>query len=179
MKRTFLVVFGLGLAIIACRKSAQEATPAVATQAGTYNSGNSYSTHKMAHRGGDSIQYSSRFITTEDANKMINNYLTSINSSNNDSDLRSLTVNADSLRAYLSNSSVKNIKLMLAHTLYWATVNTGINAGYQSGAITIIIAAYDSSGNYVYYNGSNVLDYSAPCPSACIAQGSAASYTLQ
>jgi hypothetical protein len=110
---------------------------------------------------------------------MINSYLYSINSQQNDSDVRSYIINADSLRAYLSNAEIKNVKLMFAHTLaYIDAGQTGMPAGYQSGALTIVIAGYDATGDYTYYGGGYVLDHAVPCPYTC-APGDAANPLLQ
>ncbi len=134
------------------------------------------------------IQFSARFVPKTDsshiqfipkdsANKMINSYLYSINSGANDSDLRSIIINADSIRAYLSaNPSIKNVKLMFAHTLDYINAGyAGKYAGYQSGALTIIMAGYDATGNYVYMSSgssSMVIDHGLPCPSSCPSAGS-------
>jgi hypothetical protein len=126
----------------------------------------------------------SRFIPVDSANKMISSYLNSINYQSNDTDLRSLIFNADSLITYITSAKLANVKLMFAHTLDY--INNGGKdqyAGYQSGALTLVIAGYDSSGNYVYYNYpsaqmSRVLENSMPCPTACPATGTASSDLL-
>ncbi|MBS1689379.1 MAG: hypothetical protein JSS96_11685 [Bacteroidetes bacterium] len=114
---------------------------------------------------------SSRFIPKDSANRMIQSYLTSINYQQNDTDLRCLIVNADSLRKYLNDTSrgrITNVKLILAHTLAYVNAGGyGINAGYQTGAVTIIIAGYDQNNNYIYANSNMVLDHLSPCPYAC------------
>jgi hypothetical protein len=171
MNRHLLVAVCLVLGIIACKKNNIVETP-IATN----------TTHKpkLAHR--DSTVYGTRFIAIDDANTMIKSYLYSINSVNNDTDLQSFSVDADSLRAYLSNSSIKKVKLIFAHTMNWSTTNNGVYAGYQSGGLNIVIAAYDSLGNYVYHQtqaGNCVIDYSMPCPYDCIVNGTASYNLLQ
>ncbi len=157
MKRKLLVAFCLGSAIVACRKDSDTVTTAKSQSV----------THKAAGRYYDSTAVSSSFITQSVANQMISSYLSSINSAQNDSDIHSFSVNADSLRAYLENPAIKNVKLMFAHTMnYISAGNTGLNAGYNSGALTIVIAGNDSLGNYIYYRGC-VLDHIAPCPYTC------------
>jgi hypothetical protein len=167
-KRTFAALFlGLGIAVAACQKNNSTVTPASPN----------IPLHHNAKRGSAPSDTVSSFITIATANNMINSYLASINSSTNDSDVRSFTINADSLRAYLSSTAVKNIKLIFAHTAdYVNSGNYGVNAGYQAGSMTIIVAAYDASGNYVYHNGM-VLDHCVPCPYTC-PPGNASSYTL-
>ncbi|MHB8207644.1 MAG: hypothetical protein ACYDDY_09625 [Mucilaginibacter sp.] len=106
----------------------------------------------------------------DSANKMIGSYLNSIQ--NTDSNLQALIIDMDQLRRYTDSmattSRITHLKLFFAHTLKY--INAGHanqNAGYHSGAFTIIVAGYDSAGNYVYFNGDNVLEYLAPCPPNC------------
>ncbi len=170
MKRIFTVSILIAVTIIACTKSNKDVTPANTTPA--------YYQHSAARFVDTVDTVGSRFIPVSTANDMISSYLYSINSTVNDSDLRSFTINADSLRAYLANSAVRNVKFMLAHTQGWIKQgNQGVYAGYQSGAVTIIIAGYDGSGNYIYNNGQ-VLDNASPCPYNC-PPGEAGSYLLQ
>lgn len=124
------------------------------------------------------------FIRVDTANKMIASYLNSINYTQNDTDLRSLIIDADTLRTYLANSSIKKVKIMFAHTL--AYINSGHGnqpAGYKNTALTTVIAGYDASGNYVFYRYPEssvdmVLDHSMPCPTNCPTSGTAASDLL-
>ena len=160
MKSRLLAALCLGIAIVACNKDKSVVAPA--TQ-------KIKSLPHYAHRiPVDSTDTGgSKFISANIANAMIGSYLYSINSTANDTDVRSFSVNADSLRAYLSNTSITNVKFIFAHTQsYMNSGNTGVYAGYQSGALTIIIAAYDTAGKYVYYNGC-VLDHLVTCPYTC------------
>lgn len=114
----------------------------------------------------------SRFIAVDTANKMITSYLNSINYTVNDTDLQSLVINVARLRQYIdsmpASASITNIKLMFAHTLTYAnSPRSGTFARYNSNALTIVIAAYDSNDNYVPYTGNMVLDYAQPCPPIC------------
>ncbi len=126
----------------------------------------------------------SAFIPADSANKMILSYLTSINYQQNDTDLDCLTIDADTMRAYLANTNVKKIKLMFGHTLEYINAGGGNQyCGYQTGALTVIIACYDSMNNYVYYHAPQsavnmVMDHAEPCPSNCARGGSAASNVL-
>jgi hypothetical protein len=121
----------------------------------------------------------SQYITMETANQMINSYLASVNYPANDSDLQSLIFNADSLRAYLnSNPNIKQVKFMFAHTMdYINAGNYGVNCGYQTGELTMIVAGFDGSNNYVYAPGNMVLEHAQPCPSFCPSSGNA-SYAI-
>lgn len=121
----------------------------------------------------------SQFIPIDSANKMLTSYATSINLPANDSDLQSIIFTAESLRQLLSNSNIKNVKLMFAHSLnYINNGGSGINCGYQAGALTLVLAGYDSAGNYQYMPEGLVLETGAPCPSNCPNPGNASSNLL-
>ena len=110
------------------------------------------------------------YIEMDSANKMIGSYLNSINYTNNDTDVRSFVINMNQLRAYCDSSAspISHVKVMFGHTLQYINSGKGNhNAGYRSGALTVVIAAYNSSGDYFYINGDEVMDYSAPCPTNC------------
>ncbi|MBS1773645.1 MAG: hypothetical protein JST82_12365 [Bacteroidetes bacterium] len=118
-------------------------------------------------------------IPKDSANKMISSYITSLNGNPDDVNLYSLIIDADQLRLYLSNTNIKHVKLMLAHTLeYINSGHSGQNCGYKSGALTLIIAGYDASNNYVYYDANMVMDHMLPCPSSCPSSGTAANNTF-
>jgi hypothetical protein len=138
---------------------------------------------------GSSTDSFSTFIPKDSANKMIQSYLNSIgdsaSTSANDSDLRSLIVDMKVLGDYCKQTSSAGfkpvkMKLMFAHTLDFVNSGRGNqNCGYQSGKFTLVVALYDSVGNYVYMNGNSVLDHLQPCPTNCPTSGSAASNLLQ
>ncbi len=114
----------------------------------------------------------SKFIVIDSANKMLGSYLNSIHYTMNDTDLQSLIIDVKQLRQYLDSNptgeQITHLKLMFAHTLSYANspmANT--NAGYQSKALTIIVAGYNDSGKYIFYNNNSVLDYTQPCPPIC------------
>ncbi len=169
MKKTLLVILVLCITVAACRKDNTKDSTMVTPSTTNGNNGTTQQTAArlpMGMAGG----VSSQFIPVNVANEMINSYLNSINYTMNDTDIRSFSVNADSLRALLANTSIKNVKLVFAHTMNYINAGyAGVPAGYQAGAMTIIIAGYDVSGNYVFYNGSSVLDHLTPCPYSCIA----------
>lgn len=114
------------------------------------------------------------FITKDSANKMIQSYLTSIDDPNNTEALRSLIVDADAMRKYLADTTIKEMKLMLAHTLqYINSGNQGQPAGYKATALTLILAGFNASGNYVYYDTEFILNRARPCPPLCPPAGTA------
>jgi len=126
------------------------------------------------HGYGDMHEY----ISIDSANKMLTSYLNSINANNNDTDLRSITIDADQLRIYLKDENVAKVKIMLAHRLdYINAGNKDVNCGYNYQGLTVILAGYDTSFNYVYSN-KMVLDLGTPCPTSCPTLGTAASNIL-
>jgi hypothetical protein len=121
----------------------------------------------------------SQFIPIDSANRMLGSYLTSINDPGNDSDLRALIFNADTLRHYLLDSRIVGIKLMFAHTLeYINKGNYGVPSQYQYGELTVIVVGYDADNNYIYNPQHMVLEHAAPCPNWCLTGGNAQYSTL-
>lgn len=107
------------------------------------------------------------FISIDSANKMLNSYVVSINYANNDTDLRSITFDANELRALLDSPAVTKVQIRFAHTLSY--INSGhqnIPAGYKSGALTLLINGVNDSGNTVLYNNA-ALNFGRPCPNTC------------
>jgi hypothetical protein len=169
MNRKIFIALCLSIAITACNKDKSEVAPKAQT------TGNSAPRYANRDSGASSL-----FIPMDVANQMIGSYVQSLGSSQNalGDNLKAFSVNADSLRAYLADTSIKNIKLIFAHTTeYISAGNTNKFSGLQSGAMTIIVAGYDASGNYIYLGGK-VLDHAAPCPYTC-PPGSAGADLLQ
>lgn len=131
--------------------------------------------HRMQAFVGGGYSGTDVFITTDSANKMISSYLQSVDSAGvGDSSLHSLIFNADSLRAYLSNPEIKNVKVMFAHTLeYINAMGPGHNVGYERGALTVVLGGYDVHGNYVLYKTNQVPDHANGCPLHCPVVGNA------
>ena len=112
----------------------------------------------------------SQFIPVDSANKMVASYLTSIDYTNNDTDLQSLIISADQLEQYINQTpgDIAYFKLMLAHRLdYINAGNDGVYDGYNRNALTIVIAGYNNNGDAIYFDDGFVLDYSSPCPPGC------------
>lgn len=177
-KKMFLFVIAVSIFIFSCTSGGN--------RTGNATAGNSDTTvgtgDSTIGSGEDSF---CNFIPKDSANKMINSYLGSITSTANDSDLYSLIVDVAKLNAYLNTTGTAGqkptkLKIMFAHTLDY--INGGgqnRNCGYKSGKLTMVLAAYDSAGNYIYMNGNKVLERLQPCPSYCPTTGNAASNTLQ
>ncbi len=162
-------VLCFALALISCNNASQPATTAEGT-----------GEKSMARVAGGSCE---EYVAIDSANKMLLSYLHSVDFQNNDTDLRSMVFDAACLRDYLSNANVASVKVMFAHTLDY--INNGGQdqpAGYRSGKLTLVIAGYDRSGNYVFSTQGNdkmVLDLAAPCPHNCPQAGTAAADSLQ
>lgn len=163
MKRIKLLSLIALCTIMSCQK---EDTSKLVKRNTNDNNGSSKSIAGMARTTVDGPF--SQWISITEANQMINSYLTSINASANDSDLHCLIFNADSLRAYLRDTSIKEMKFMLAHTKEYIDAGKfGVKCGYQSGELTMVVAGFDRSGNYIYNNQNKVMDHAKPCPSYC------------
>jgi hypothetical protein len=116
------------------------------------------------------------YIRVDSANRMIQSYLTSLVDTPGLINLQSLIVDAKTLRAYLSDTSIKELKIMLAHTLSYINAgNEGQHAGYAANALTVVLGGYNAAGNYVTAAGVKVPDHARPCPTNCPGEGSAAS----
>ncbi len=210
-RKLFIALTAAVVIVIACNKEKSQVTPTYASKEHAQISaspGSQFGPHHNGHREGDSANAYSSFITSDVANQMISSYLysigggltsagassttlgssassgTSINANGSVNDLKSFSIDADSLRAYLASGNIKSVKLIFAHTMdYINAGNQGIFSGMQSGAMTIIVAGYDVNGNYVYYSpggsgGQYVLDHCVPCPYSC-ANGAAGGDLLQ
>lgn len=105
-------------------------------------------------------------ISVADANEYIERYLdnyydaSSIGSTN----VKSFIFDAKLLRDYLSNNAdIKDVKFML-----------GARENPTSGdSLTLIMAGFDSSGDYVIPSNNKVLDHCTLCPPHCVTSGSA------
>lgn len=110
----------------------------------------------------------SQAIKIDTANRMIASYLSSINYPSNDSSLRSLTFDADTLRAYLNDSRIVTLKFMLAHQPgYMNGGRYGLNCGMKASALTVVIVGMDENDRYIYNNRSMVYEHAMPCPNSC------------
>jgi len=111
-------------------------------------------------------------LPVDSANKMLGSYLNSIDYLHNDTDVQSVIFNAALLRQYLDSftgsSNIAYIKIMFAHKLSYINAG-GANkyAGFNNAALTLLIAGYDNSGNYIYYPTNQVIDNGMLCPPNC------------
>lgn len=87
--------------------------------------------------------------------------------------VKSMIMDADLLRSYLSKSDIKNVKFMLG-------ARTITENNQSTEVFTLIVAGYDANGNYVFSstNPNKVLDHMSPCPNKCPTSGAAANDTI-
>lgn len=170
MNRRLFIVLCIIVVAVACRKDKSEVTATSAAALQSNGSNNS----RSAYRTTDDSTVNSLFISKTVANEMISSYIYSLtnlsNTQNPINDLKSFSIDADSLRAYLSDARIKNVKLFFGHTMRYINAgNTGKYSGMQSGALTIIVAGFDADGDYIYHGPAEnqVLDHAMPCPYSC------------
>ena len=114
------------------------------------------------------------FINAPTANIMIESYLSSV--ANMEGQLHAVIMDVDSLRTYFADTSIRKVKIMLAHTLnYINEGNEGVYAEYKQNALTMVLGGVDRYGNYVLHNGATVPNSGVPCPKNCWTAGNAQS----
>jgi hypothetical protein len=154
-----LTLFSL-LMIYACTKESGTVSNSPLPMPGS----NSVLGHHTARYSGSDYSQS---IPVDSANALIGSYLTSVHYPNVDTALRSLTFDADTLRAYLMNSNIVTLKFMIAHRPSYKASNNGNYAGMNPGALTVVIVGQDEADNYVLNDRGQVYDHTQPCPSHC------------
>ncbi|MBL7717700.1 MAG: hypothetical protein JNL72_02600 [Flavipsychrobacter sp.] len=114
------------------------------------------------------------FVNKDTANRMIESYLQSISAPVHQNSMASMIINADSLRAYLSDTSIHKMKVMFAHTRnYMNNGNFGQYCGTTSGQLTLIFSGFDENDNYKFFDGNEVMNNCKPCPTICPVNGTA------
>jgi hypothetical protein len=109
-------------------------------------------------------------IKVDTANRMIASYLTSVGYPNVDTTVRSLSFDADTLRAYLKNKDITTVRFYLGHQLSWlngGSTRFGKNIGMAPGKLTIICAGLDDDGQIVRNTSNGVYEHAMPCPNNC------------
>lgn len=109
----------------------------------------------------------SQSISVDSANSMIGSYLASVKYPMVDTAIRSITFDADTLRAYLQNNNIVTLKLMFAHRLDYKANYGGQYAGLNPNAMTVIVVGQDQQDNYVFNNRNEVYDNINNCPLRC------------
>jgi hypothetical protein len=110
-------------------------------------------------------------ISIDTANRMIQSYLTSVNAPATNTFMRSMLINADTLRNYINDTShgkIASIKLFLSHQLTWINSgHYGVRAGTKSNAFALVLVGLDASGHYIYNRNNMVYEHLQPCPYHC------------
>lgn len=110
----------------------------------------------------------SQSISLDTANKMLGSYLTSVGYPAVDTAIRSLSFDADTLRAYLQNPEIVTLKFMLAHRPEYANSSrAGKFAGMRPDALTLIVVGMDDNQQKVLNSRGGVYDHLSPCPTQC------------
>lgn len=81
--------------------------------------------------------------------------------------VKSMIMDAQLLRNYLSNTEITNVKFVLG-------ARTVQQNGQDVKVFTLVVAGYDSDGDYVLTTNGNILDHMEPCPNSCPTIGNAA-----
>jgi hypothetical protein len=109
-------------------------------------------------------------IQIDTANRMIASYLESVGYPQVDTAVRSLSFDADSLRAYLSNPTITTMRFYLGHQLSYLNGGTdrfGKDIGMRPGALTIIAVGINDAGQIVRNSSNGVYEHAMPCPYSC------------
>lgn len=137
------------------------------------NSGNTSANSSYSGSGGGfslrgTDAHFSASIAVDSANRMIQSYLYSINYPANDSGLRSLSFSADSLRAYLSDPAITDVKFMFAHQPgYMNSGHFGQFAGMNPAALTVVIVGVSDDSKFILNKHQEVFEHLSPCPVYC------------
>ena len=107
-------------------------------------------------------------IGTDTANHMMLSYLSSINYTTNNIDLRSMTFDADTMRGFLENSNIVKLKFILAHRdTYINKGNYGQYCGTSAEGLTFVIVGLGTFGEVIYTSSNMVMEHTRPCPDFC------------
>jgi hypothetical protein len=99
---------------------------------------------------------------------MLESYLSSVGYPSVDTAIRSLSFDADTLRAYLQNPNIVTLKFMVAHQPdYINGGHGGVPAGMAPGAMTMIVVGLNNNDQYVLNNRNEVYEHFATCPFTC------------
>jgi hypothetical protein len=172
MKSTFIAIALFSIYfILGCTKESGTVGNMPAPQGSPVGNYGMYGHSNARYAGSDYSQS----IPVTDANQMIQSYLTSVNYPAADTALRSLSFDADTLRAYLQNSNIVTLKFMLAHQPAYAsgTTTKGVYAGQNPNAMTLVVVGLNEQDQYVLNNRNGVYEHFIPCPNRCTGNGDA------
>jgi hypothetical protein len=98
---------------------------------------------------------------------MIGSYLQSVGYPAIDTAMRSLSFDADTLRAYLQNSNIVTLKFMIAHRPEYKAIHKGKYAGMNPAAMTVVVVGQDQDDEYILNSRNEVYEHMFPCPERC------------
>lgn len=120
----------------------------------------------------------SSFIDSAAANVQIASYLSSIDTFNT-AQVKSFILDAASLRTYLANNAIEQIKIMIGHQS--VVIGSSLPTPYQylnTGSMSLVLVGVDNNNNYVYHNTNEVINRSRDCPINCYVTGNASNDLL-
>lgn len=159
IKKIFVLSLSLFF-IYGCKKEVAETPVKPASNAAAGN------TVRYGLKGAE-YEYSAS-MPIDSANRMIQSYLTSVHYPATDTALRALTFNADSLREYLKNEEITDVKFIIAHQQsYINSGHYGKYAGMNPQAITLVLVGLSADGGHILNKQNEVYEHFAPCPVIC------------
>jgi hypothetical protein len=162
MKQSLFIAVILILVSTSCKKDTQD------LQSGTQQTPNTTPSFNALFRyAGEDY---SQAVTIPFANNLIQSYLTSIKYPSNDSTLRSMTFDADSLRNYLNDTThgkIVTLKFIFAHQPSYVQNNYGRQANFNGRVMTMIVVGMDEDDRYIYNRNNMVYEHFYPCPATC------------
>ena len=169
MRLSILSAFSLLLATASMSACKKESETVVAPTKTTTDSNPMYGLSNFDPKGMSrySGELYSQSISIDAANSMIGSYLSSVHFPAQDTAIRSMAFDADTLRSYLADNSIKTIRFYMAHTPTQTQLKPGVYAGYNPQAMTMIIVGYSQSDSLVRNKRNGVYEHLYPCPTYC------------
>lgn len=108
------------------------------------------------------------FLPLDTTDVMIGSYIASLGPDPT-SKINSWSIDADALRQYLQDPSIREVNIALSHTMsYINSGHFGIPAGFAPNALTLVIAGRSASGERIPYERNYLLNRAKPCPPICL-----------
>lgn len=158
-------------AVAACTKEEATTLPYLPAQATTPPANPSGMASLARYAGA----HYSQSISVDEANSMIGSYLASVKFPEQDTAIRSFAFDADTLRAYLLDTSIVTLRFYIAHTPGYATAaeTHGHYAGLKPGDVTLVVAGLNAADGVVRNKQNGVYDHMIGCPAVCSGNSSA------
>lgn len=151
----------LALFMFSCTKDSKHNS--VASPTGTPRGAASQFTNLARYSGSDYSQS----ISVEYANELIGSYLKSVDYPRLDTAIRSFAYDADTLRSYLADTSIKTIRFHMAHSPSYYNTNKDQYRGLSAQSLTLVIVGYGNEDNMIRNNQNGVYEHCYPCPATC------------